>query len=172
MCGIISNMKVKQSKKGNRFCVFNLEDFTGQGECIVFPKTYENFRERIRNDAIVSVVGRAEENGNTIKVIVDEINPITKISPNGTGRSSGGQVIKEITIRIDADKFKPENIYSIRNFLNSTGGNCNILFNILKDTEKGPVHRIYKIENLNIVYDEFTAKTLAETFGKNNITIN
>jgi DNA polymerase-3 subunit alpha len=168
MCGIISNMKVKQSKKGNRFCVFNLEDFTGQGECIVFPKTYENFRERIRNDAIVSVVGRAEENGNTIKVIVDEIKPITKLSANGTGRNQSGNEIKEITIIIDSDNFKPENIYSIRNLLNSTGGNCIVYFDILKDT----VHKKYKIEHLNIIYDEFTAKTLAETFGKNNIIIN
>jgi DNA polymerase-3 subunit alpha len=168
MCGIISGVKVKMSKKGNRFCVFNLEDFTGQGECIVFPKTYENFRERIQNDAIVSVVGRAEENGNAIKLIVDEIKPLTKTSSEGTGSSNGKQEVKKITIRILSENFAPEKIYTVRNLLTNTGGNCNIIFDILKGTE----HKLYKIENLNIVYDEFTAKTLAETFGKNNIIIN
>jgi DNA polymerase-3 subunit alpha len=169
MCGIISGMKVKQSKKGNRFCVFNLEDFTGQGECIVFPKTFENFRELIQNDAIVSVYGRAEENGNTIKVIVDEIKPLTRASSNGSGSINISDKVTKITITIDSDSFEPEKILSVRNLFTKGGGNCNIFFDILKGKE---TYKKFEIENINVNYNKDTARQLAEIFGKNNIIIN
>jgi DNA polymerase-3 subunit alpha len=169
MCGIISSVKVKQSKKGNRFCVFNLEDFTGQGECIVFPKTFENFRERIQNDAIVSVYGRAEENGNTIKVIVDEIKPLSRRSSNGNGSINISDKVTRITITIDSDSFEPEKILSAKNLLAKGGGNCNVYFDILKGKE---IYKKFEIENVNVIYNKDTARRLAEIFGKNNVIIN
>jgi len=169
MCGIISNLKVKISKKGNRFCVFNLEDFTGQGECIVFGKTFENFREQLHNDAIVSIYGRAEENGNSIKLIVDEVKPLTRRNHSGNGRAKLPGEVSKITIRIDPGKFYADKIRSLKQLLKSGGGNCIIYFDILKDND---ILKKFELRNVNIVYDEVTENILNETFGKNNIIIN
>lgn len=169
MCGIISGTKVKMSKKGNRFCVFNLEDFTGQGECIVFPKTYENFKDRILDDMIVSVYGRAEENGNTFKVIVDEIKPLTPPKPKGNGRELKGVVVNEMIIKIDADNFTAEKLRNVKQIFGNRSGNCIIRFDILKGNN---VEKTFELRDIDLNFDTNTAIMLSETFGKNNIIIN
>lgn len=168
MCGIISGTKVKMSKKGNRFCVFNLEDFTGQGECIVFPKTYENFKDRILDDMIVSVYGRAEENGNTFKVIVDEIKPLTPPKPKGGSRELKSVVVSEMIIKIDAENFTAEKLRNVKQLFPG-GGNCIIRFDILKGNN---IEKTFELRDINLNFDANTAVMLSETFGKNNIIIN
>ncbi len=169
MCGIISNVKVKMSKKGNRFCVFNLEDFTGQGECIVFGKSYENFKDRIMDDFIVSIYGRAEENGNAFKVIVEEIKPLTPPKAKGNGKTLTGVVVNEMIIKIDAASFTPEKLRNIKQIFSDHGGNCIIRFDILKGEN---VEKSFELTDIKLNYDVNTAIMLSETFGKNNIIIN
>jgi DNA polymerase-3 subunit alpha len=164
MCGIINNLRIKQSKKGNRFAVFMLEDFTGQGECVVFPKTYEQNREILRDDAIVSVIGKAEENGNTIKLIADEIKPLF-ITRNTEGDSE--KVIEKITINVDSNTFSSEKIYKLKGLLSKNGGTASVYINL----KNGSKHSILELESIKINYDEFTAKVLSEIFGKENIIL-
>lgn len=156
MCGIISDLKIKQSKRGNRFAVFILEDFTGQGECIVFPKIYENFKGILINDAIVTVVGRPEENGNSIKLIVDEIKPLAKLNKTG---------IRTIIITIDSDLFEPEKLYRIKSYMNGTG-NYKLLFNIKYSNNN---QSSLEINNVNFQSTEEAIKTLSDIFGEGNV---
>lgn len=161
MCGIINDLKLKQSKKGNRFAVFMLEDFTGQGECVVFPKTYEEYKEILRNDMIVSIVGKAEENGNSIKVLVDEIKPLVKLE---------GQpgVIEKIIIKVDANTFNPQKIYEIQGILRmKKGGTASICIHL----KNGSKESILELESSKIHYDGYTEMILAEIFGKDNIIL-
>jgi DNA polymerase-3 subunit alpha len=169
MCGIISGLKYRQSRKGNRFCVFNLEDFTGQGECIVFGRALDNNNRNLVNDAIVSVTGRAEENGDTIKLIVDDVKPLLRSSGKTDNGASQPEEIRRITIKIDSGKFEPDRLYDIRPILNTTGGTCSIYFDIFKNRKE---HRLMELENIKIRYDEAAEKALTEIFGKNNIIKN
>ena len=166
MCGIISNLKIKQSKRGNRFCVFILEDFTGQGECVVFPKTYENFREILQNDNIVCITGRPEENSNVIKLIVDEIKPLIKLK---SAQNGSAESVKKVTIKIDASKFDSAKIYEIKSIIGKNEGDCSIFINLANNGSGG---EILELENSKIHYDEYTQKVLSEIFGSSNITIN
>ncbi|MFI5211692.1 MAG: DNA polymerase III subunit alpha [Ignavibacteria bacterium] len=160
MCGIINDLKIKQSKKGNRFAVFTLEDFTGQGECVVFPKTYEEYREILMADSIVTIIGKAEENGSTIKLIVDEIKPLTRTNDSATG-------IEKITISIDSSKFEPAKIYELRSILSTNDGETSVVI-VLKNGSK---QSLMELENVKIHYDKYTEKVLAEIFGKENIIL-
>ena len=164
MCGIISNLKLKQSKKGNRFATFTLEDFTGQGECVVFPKIFDSNKNILQNDNIVSITGRPEENGTGIKIIVDEIRPLVRIKreidPKGENR---------ITIKIDTSIKSPEVIYKFKSIFENKKGNCIIYFDILSSDG---IHSLMKIENLSILLNSETEKLLYDLFGKDNIIIN
>jgi DNA polymerase-3 subunit alpha len=157
MCGIINDLRVKQSKKGNRFAVFMLEDFTGQGECVVFPRPFEQHIELLRNDNIVSITGRADENGNTVKIIVDEIAPLTKQIP---------MEVESLTIKIDSGSFTAEKIYRIKE-LKSKSGSCKVYINL----KNGRKESMMELENLKIHYDEYTERILSEIFGKENIIL-
>jgi len=168
MCGIISHLLVKQSKKGNRFCVFTLEDFTGQGECIVFQTVYDNNREILQNESIVSVIGRAEENGNTIKLIVEDVKPLVRASGGKNGKTKPEDV-RKIIIKVDSETFEPDKLYELRTLFNSYSGNCKVYFDIVRN---GNEHKLMELENMNLRYNEAVEKALGEIFGKNNITIN
>jgi DNA polymerase-3 subunit alpha len=161
MCGIITDLKVKQSKKGNRFAVFTLEDFTGQGECVVFPKTYEQYREIMVDDSIVTIIGKAEENGNSIKLIVDEIKPLVKSA------NVPGSTLSTITIKIDANSFEIAQIYRAKAVLSAHEGKTSIFIHL----KNGHKESIMELENIKIHYDKYTEKLLTEIFGKDNIIL-
>lgn len=171
MCGIINDMKLKQSKKGNRFAVFTLEDYTGQGECVVFPKTYEEFREILRNDMIVTVIGKAEENANSIKVLVDEIKPIVKLGQSADenpGESSANVGVEKVIIKVDANTFNPQKIYEITGILRmKKGGNTSICIRL----KNGSKESTLELENAKIHYDGYAEMILSEIFGKENIIL-
>ena len=161
MCGIISDFKVRQSKRGNRFATFRLEDFTGSGECVVFPKTYEDHREILRDDAIVSVIGKAEENGNSIKVITDEIIPIIKSNRKES-------IIDKLTIKIESEKFDAVKLYKIKHLLSGHEGETPVFINL----KNGSKIAVLELQNVKIHYDQYTEKILTEIFGKENIILN
>lgn len=160
MCGIITDMKVKMSKKGNRFAVFTLEDFTGQGECVVFPKTYEQYREILIDDSIVTIIGKAEENGNTIKLIVDEIKPLTK-------SAEGSKQPDKILIKIDSNSFDAAKLFQLKTIF-GTAEEGSIVEIHLKNGHK---ESQMELENVKIHYDKYTEKVLTEIFGKDNIIL-
>lgn len=160
MCGIITDLKIKQSKKGNRFAVFTLEDFTGQGECVVFPKTYEQYREILVDDSIVTIIGKAEENGNSVKLIVDEIKPLSR-------STSGPKMPEKIMINIDSKSFDAAKLFQIRSILGTNEGESVIVIHL----KNGHKESIMELENVKIHYDKYTEKVLAEIFGKDNIIL-
>lgn len=168
MCGVINDLKLKQSKKGNRFAVFMLEDFTGQGECVVFPKTYEEYKEILRSDMIVSVIGKAEENGNSVKVLVDEIKPIFKMAPGQETTEKTKDTIEKIIIKVDANTFNPQKIYEIKGILRMKKGGGSTIYIQLKNGSK---ESLMELSDQKIHYDGYTEMILTEIFGKDNIIL-
>jgi DNA polymerase-3 subunit alpha len=166
MSGIISDLKIKQSKKGNRFAVFTLEDFTGQGECVVFPQVYERSREILQNDSIVSVIGRPEENGNSIKLLVDEIKPLVRRASNSEDKNE----IESITIKIRSNNFDASKLNEIKSIASRNGGNADQknaakLFINLDGT-------LMELPNVKINYDQYTKDLLSGIFGSENVIVN
>ncbi|MCC6865716.1 MAG: DNA polymerase III subunit alpha [Ignavibacteria bacterium] len=160
MCGIITDVKVKMSKKGNRFAVFTLEDFTGQGECVVFPKTYEQYREIMADDNIVTITGKAEENGNTIKLIVDEIKPLVKSAVKN-------KMPERVVIKIESTLFDAAKLFEIKGILQSSEGESAVIIHL----KNGSRESMLELENVKIHYDKYTEKLLTEIFGKDNIIL-
>ncbi len=160
MCGIITDLKIKMSKKGNRFAVFTLEDFTGQGECVVFPKTYEQYKEIMMDDQIVTIIGKAEENGNSIKLIVDEINPLHKLTVEN-------KQLVNIVIKIDSNKFDAAKLFQIKSILATNEGESAVIIHLKNGRKESKM----ELENVKINYDKYTEKVLTEIFGKDNIIL-
>ncbi len=166
VCGIISNLKLKQSKRGNRFATFTLEDFTGQGECVVFPKIYENNKNILQNENIVQIAGKPEENGTGIKVIVDEIKPLVRINRPAANNKDTQTESKKVIISLIASRISEETIYRFKTIFQNSQGNCKVYFNIIGDNGN---HSLMKIENLTIFVNPETIQQLSGLFGQNNL---
>lgn len=81
LCGIITTIKKKFTKKNALMAFVGISDLFGEFEVVVFPKIYEKCHEQIKEDNIVAIVGKInykdEENAT---ILVDDIKPISEIS--------------------------------------------------------------------------------------------
>lgn len=58
--GIISDIRIKQTKKGDTMAIIQVEDLVGTAEVIVWPKTYSEYRDLIQMDQKVIIEGRVK----------------------------------------------------------------------------------------------------------------
>ena len=56
--GLISNVSLKQTKKGDTFAILTIEDLVGSIEVFVWPDIYRKYKEMLRTDQKIFVTGR------------------------------------------------------------------------------------------------------------------
>jgi DNA polymerase-3 subunit alpha len=71
--GVITALKLKNTKKGDRYATFSLEDWLGTIESIVWPDTYQKIQHLIVADDPVIVSGRADVSEERCALIVDKM---------------------------------------------------------------------------------------------------
>ena len=77
--GVLSSIRSIVTKNGSKMAFLRVEDKTGEGEAIIFPKLYEEIGEQLIQDAVVKVTGKVsstDRDGNSLgeaKVIADEV---------------------------------------------------------------------------------------------------
>lgn len=74
MAGIISTLAVRQSKKGNRFYIFRLEDRSGGIKVIAWGEAFQKYSSFLKDDELVIVEGRIEAGeGQDPTLIINEV---------------------------------------------------------------------------------------------------
>ena len=90
VCGIAKNVNIKSTKNGDMMAILDLEDLSGDMNAVVFPKTFEKYKDRIRNDAKLFVRGRYDDTDDRgAKIIASDIatfDEAAKPDFNGFGR--------------------------------------------------------------------------------------
>lgn len=82
LAGIVSACQVRHSKKGNRFCIFKLEDQSSSVKCLAWADVYARFSDCLRDDEILVVDGKIESNeGPEITLILDEAKNLSDAVP-------------------------------------------------------------------------------------------
>ncbi|HEY6362504.1 MAG TPA: DNA polymerase III subunit alpha [Vicinamibacterales bacterium] len=76
MGGIVSGLRPLKTRKGDRMCVFTLEDKDGGLEVIVFPDAFKQSGHLAENGNIVVVKGRFERDDESARLVASEIIPI------------------------------------------------------------------------------------------------
>jgi DNA polymerase-3 subunit alpha len=71
IAGIVSAFAVRQSKKGNRFCMFRLEDRSTGVKCLAWSEAYGKFSSILKNDELLIIDAKIESaEGQDITVIL------------------------------------------------------------------------------------------------------
>ncbi|HKK82725.1 MAG TPA: DNA polymerase III subunit alpha, partial [Atribacterota bacterium] len=74
--GIITALRKKTTKNGNMMAYFVLEDLEGTTDVIVFPKTYEDFKEAMTEENVVVLEGRLDAAEFNVKILAESVTPI------------------------------------------------------------------------------------------------
>lgn len=77
MGGMLVSVRAKATRKGSMMAFLQLEDLTGQIECLLFPAIYERYQKDLQEDTAVLLTGRlsVREDEET-KLLVDSIQPL------------------------------------------------------------------------------------------------
>ncbi len=123
--GIINNIRVRQTKRGDRIAIFSLDDGTGQIEVICFSEAFNRYRSLINDDHIVVLSG---------ELSMDDFSNKPRISAREvmTLDESREKFAKYLQINIHGEK--PFNMDQLKKILSShLGGGCPVILNYLQN---------------------------------------
>jgi DNA polymerase III subunit alpha len=133
--GVIHTVKLKNSKKGDRYATFSLEDKEGVIEVIAWPESYRKFEAAIHGDDPVLVSGSLDkqeavggrgddadasgEGGETLRercqIIADEIRPLAEARE---------QSVRQVHLQVTADLLTEDQLVRLRDALAQHRGTC------------------------------------------------
>ena len=80
--GVVSALRLRNTKKGDRYGSFNLEDKTGFIEVIVWPEAYKKCAELLGADDPIYVKGKMEVGEDRVQVIANEVTALAEAAKN------------------------------------------------------------------------------------------
>lgn len=150
---------MKLSKKGNKFVVFNLVDFYGSGECVAFGNSYETKSALFSNDNLVVVKGIPEENGDKIKLIVNEIYSIDTFLELFT---------KNVILHLSEKDTDVSSLHLIKNEVENNPGNSRLFFSVMNTSSA----RAFISNEYRIKATKELISNLKNIVGENNLKLN
>ncbi len=79
VAGVIENLRLKRTKRGEKMAIVTLEDQTGSVEVVVFPDAFERYSHLFKSEDPLLVTGTAEIDENVGKIIAQEINTLENV---------------------------------------------------------------------------------------------
>jgi DNA polymerase-3 subunit alpha len=130
--GIVMDLNVRTTKKGDRFGLFQLEDQFGSVKVVAWPDVFGKAGSVMQNDTAVLVRGRLEiDDGGAMTIIAEEIQSLENIRERSARTITIGFSVRSI----DGDRL--ERLYTL---LDTHRGDCNVIFEV--ETEDGSLARI------------------------------
>jgi DNA polymerase-3 subunit alpha len=77
--GIAAGLRPLKTRKGDRMCVFMLEDAGGSIEIVVFPEAFKQCGHLAENGQMLLVKGKFERDDETARIIASELAPIDMV---------------------------------------------------------------------------------------------
>ncbi|HUK91984.1 MAG TPA: DNA polymerase III subunit alpha [Blastocatellia bacterium] len=120
--GIVMEMNLRTTKKGDRFALFQLEDRFGSVKIVAWPDVFAKANGRLKDDEAVLVRGRLEiDDGGAVSVIAEEIAPLENIRERSA---------KAVVIHMPAAALNNSAIEKLYQALDSNRGEISVTFNI------------------------------------------
>ncbi|OGS23055.1 MAG: DNA polymerase III subunit alpha [Elusimicrobia bacterium RIFOXYA2_FULL_39_19] len=125
LAGMITTIKRLSVKKTNeQMAKFNLENFEGSVEVIVFPKTYAQFNRFVVNQSLVVVKGRISTRDEKPTLIADELIPLEKFEVKAK------KEMNEIYLRFTSAGVDDDFIKRLKTNLEKHKGNTKVFFKV------------------------------------------
>jgi DNA polymerase-3 subunit alpha len=106
--GIVSGLRPLKTRKGDRMCVFMLDDPTGSLETVVFPETFGRHVALVETDAMLVVRGKFEKDDETARLVATEIVPIAAVRE---------RIAREVSIRLSMPPHSRETLERLAELL-------------------------------------------------------
>ncbi|MFC1494048.1 DNA polymerase III subunit alpha [Thermodesulfobacteriota bacterium] len=121
VAGVITDVNIKRTKRGDRMAIVTLEDQTGSSEVVFFPDAFEKVSHLLKGDDPLLVTGIAELNDKKAKVIAKEADSL---------ENKRQQSIKVIEFELDEKKVTREYLEELRDVFFKYPGESSVEFKV------------------------------------------
>jgi len=138
--GVVSALKLKNTKKGDRYGSFNLEDKTGFIEVIAWPDVYVRSAELLGKDDPIFVKGRLDVGEERVQVFANEIislvDAAAKFKANGNGSTVNGD---KVDLYVREASVSADELVRLRDMLLDFPGRATVYLHLLSENERETV---------------------------------
>jgi DNA polymerase-3 subunit alpha len=124
--GIIGDLQLKATRKGDRFAMLKLEDEAGGTKCVLWPEPFRRFSALIQNESPVVISGRLE---------LSEDGPPSVIADRVQSLDSLLNAKEVVVLRLPAEGDSDIVFDEILHLLNSHPGNCEVALEVLVEND-------------------------------------
>ena len=127
-------MKLRNTKKGERYGNFNLEDKSGFIEVIAWPDTYKKCAELLGSDDPIFVKGRLEVGEDRMQVIANEIGALgeaVKNIKNGVLNANGKANGEKVHLYVREQEVSADELVLLRDTLLNHPGRATVFLHLL-----------------------------------------
>ena len=90
--GVVADFTVRNTKKGDRYAFFRLEDLSGASvKCVLWPEAFKTKGQDAANEALLVAAGRCEGGEGTLTVVCDEVTALDKARTPANAARGGYQ---------------------------------------------------------------------------------
>jgi DNA polymerase-3 subunit alpha len=158
--GIIANVRVMKSRKGDLYAQAVLEDMTGTLEAIVFPEAYKRLHAILKQEIpmLVKASVRVEEGSNP-KVAISQLTPLEEAQP---------KLPKSIRIRVPLESATPETVDALHSVCRERRGEARVLFDVERG---GDFMVVMEADGYNVCPDRSFITRVEELCGRGAVRI-
>jgi DNA polymerase III subunit alpha len=158
--GIITNLKVLKSKRGDFYAQGALEDMAGSVEMLVFPEAYRKLQEKVKLEVPVLIRGgvRIEEGANP-KLTVNDISPLEDAKvplPNS------------LRIRVPLETANESTVDALHTLCARQKGAAKVLFDVER---QGDFMVVMEAEGYNVMPDRNFIARVEELCGRGAVRV-
>jgi DNA polymerase-3 subunit alpha len=158
--GVITNLRVLKSKKGDFYAQGVLEDISGSVEMLVFPDAYRKLGEKVKIEVPVLIRGgvRIEEGANP-KLTVNDIQPLEEAKV---------PLPRSLRIRIPLETAVDTTVDALHTLFEERKGAAKVLFDVER---AGDFMVVMEAEGYNVLPDRNFIARVEELCGRGAVRI-
>ncbi len=170
VAGVVTALKLRNTKKGDRYASFNLEDKTGFIEVIAWPDLYNRAVDPITQDDPIFIQGRLDIGEERVQLIANQITPMAEVmakhrpKPQPQVETITEPVeAKELHFYLRAPEVTTEELNHLHEILQGSRGGCTVFLHLANPNRSETV--IELPQQLKIKPTRELLETVNRSFG-------
>ncbi len=160
--GMITNLRVLKSKRGEFYAQASLEDLSGSIDMLVFPEAYRKLQEKLKALVEIPVLIRGGvriEEGANPKLTVNDINSLEEVKV---------PLPRELRIRIPLEKASQSTVDELYLLFSQRKGEARVLFDVERD---GDFMVVMEAQGYNVLPDRAFIGRVEELCGRGAVRV-
>jgi DNA polymerase-3 subunit alpha len=158
--GVITNVRVLKSKKGEFYAQAKLEDISGNVDVLVFPEAYKRLAEKLKLEVPFLVRGSVRvEEGAAPRLAISNMTPLEEAQP---------KLPKSIRIRVPLDAASTGTVDALHSICTERAGNAKVLFDLERARD---FMVVMEVEGYNVQADRAFIGRIEELCGRGAVKV-